>query len=68
MFLGKVKHIHFIGIGGAGMSGLAEVMINVGFRVSGSDLVLTEVTHHLEALGATVYGNHAPDNGQFDVY
>ena len=48
---GKIKHIHFVGIGGIGMSGIAEVLINMGYAVSGSDLKLSEVTEHLQRLG-----------------
>jgi UDP-N-acetylmuramate--alanine ligase len=55
----KVKHIHFIGIGGSGMSGIAEVLINLGFRVSGSDLADNAVTQRLGQLGATVHTGHA---------
>jgi len=55
----KVKHVHFVGIGGAGMSGIAEVLLNLGYQVSGSDLAETRVTRHLAALGATVYRGHA---------
>jgi UDP-N-acetylmuramate--alanine ligase len=52
MLLGKTKRIHFIGIGGSGMSGIAEVLINQGYEVSGSDMAATSVTNHLEQLGA----------------
>ena len=54
----KEKHIHFIGIGGVGMSGIAEVVINVGYRVSGCDLRRSDVTERLEGLGARVYEGH----------
>ncbi len=54
----KVKHIHFVGIGGAGMSGIAEVMLNLGFRISGSDVVANATTRRLDALGATVMLGH----------
>lgn len=54
----KVKHIHFVGIGGAGMSGLAEVFLNLGYRVSGSDLVDSSVIERLRELKATVYIGH----------
>jgi UDP-N-acetylmuramate--alanine ligase len=54
----KEKHIHFIGIGGAGMSGIAEVVLNVGYRVSGCDLRRSEATERLEGLGARVYEGH----------
>ena len=58
----KIKKIHFIGIGGSGMSGIAEVMHNLGFRVSGSDAVITKVTKELKKMGITVYPKHAPAN------
>lgn len=54
----KVKHIHFIGIGGSGMSGIAEVLLNLGYQVSGSDLADNPVTQRLKRLGATVYLGH----------
>lgn len=54
----KVKHIHFVGIGGAGMSGLAEVFLNLGYRVSGSDLVDSPVIDRLRELNAAVYIGH----------
>ncbi|MBE9542445.1 MAG: UDP-N-acetylmuramate--L-alanine ligase, partial [Proteobacteria bacterium] len=44
---GKVKHIHLVGIGGIGMSGIAELLLNLGYFISGSDLRKTEVTEHL---------------------
>ncbi len=47
----KVKHVHFVGIGGIGMSGIAEVLLNLGYRVSGSDLGESAVTRHLQSLG-----------------
>ena len=58
----KVKNIHFIGIGGAGMSGIAEVLINLGFKVSGSDLAKNATTKRLSDFGATVYQGHATEN------
>ena len=58
----KVKHIHFIGIGGSGMSGIAEVLINLGFSVSGSDLADNAVTRRLNAMGAQVRRGHATEN------
>lgn len=57
----KVKHIHFVGIGGAGMSGIAEVFVNLGYQVSGSDLSSNQVTQRLTGLGITVYAGHAGD-------
>ena len=62
MLLGKTKRIHFIGIGGSGMSGIAEVLINQGYGVSGSDIAATSVTNHLEQLGAKIFFNHASEN------
>ena len=50
---GKAKHIHFVGIGGIGMSGLAELLINLGYKVSGSDLKETAVTRRLSGLGGS---------------
>ena len=58
----KVKNIHFIGIGGSGMSGIAEVLLNLGFQVSGSDLATNSVTARLKAAGATVYQGHQKQN------
>lgn len=58
----KVKNIHFIGIGGAGMSGIAEVLINLDFQVSGSDLACNATTKRLAGFGATVYQGHATEN------
>jgi UDP-N-acetylmuramate--alanine ligase len=54
----KVKHVHFVGIGGIGMSGIAEVLLTLGYRVSGSDLGENTVTRHLKSLGASVYKGH----------
>src|SRR5437660_10785433 len=56
------QHIHFVGIGGIGMSGIAEVLANVGCEVSGSDQKKSEVTAHLEELGAEVAEGHAAEN------
>jgi UDP-N-acetylmuramate--alanine ligase len=58
----KVKHIHFVGIGGSGMNGIAEVLLNLGFQVSGSDLGENAATQRLKQLGATVYLGHAEQN------
>ncbi|HZI94636.1 MAG TPA: UDP-N-acetylmuramate--L-alanine ligase [Patescibacteria group bacterium] len=58
----KAQHIHFVGIGGSGMSGIAEVLVNLNFTVSGSDLSRTPVTERLEKLGARVFTGHAADN------
>ena len=58
----KVKRVHFVGIGGSGMSGIAEVLLNLGYQVSGSDLSESAVTRRLQKLGAQVYRGH--DAGQ----
>jgi len=58
----RVRHIHFVGIGGAGMGGIAEVLANEGYQISGSDLAPNAVTQQLTALGATIYFNHRPEN------
>jgi UDP-N-acetylmuramate--alanine ligase len=55
----KVKHIHFVGIGGSGMNGIAEVLLNLGYQVSGSDLSENAATQRLKQLGAEVYLGHA---------
>ncbi|HSH71992.1 MAG TPA: UDP-N-acetylmuramate--L-alanine ligase [Methylophilaceae bacterium] len=58
----KVKNVHFVGIGGSGMSGIAEVLVNLGFSVSGSDLAVNATTQRLVSLGAKVYQGHAAEN------
>jgi UDP-N-acetylmuramate--alanine ligase len=58
----KVKNIHFIGIGGSGMSGIAEVLVNLDFHVSGSDLASNATTKRLASFGATVYQGHAKEH------
>jgi UDP-N-acetylmuramate--alanine ligase len=58
----KIQHIHFVGIGGIGMSGIAEVLLNLGYRVSGSDLKETEITKRLKGLGASLSFGHNPEN------
>jgi UDP-N-acetylmuramate--alanine ligase len=64
----KVKNIHFVGIAGSGMSGIAEVLINLDFTVSGSDLAANATTKRLTDFGATVYQGHAAENlGAADV-
>jgi UDP-N-acetylmuramate--alanine ligase len=60
----RVRHIHFVGIGGAGMGGIAEVLANEGYQISGSDLAPNAVTQQLTALGAQIYFNHRPENVQ----
>ncbi|WP_256080676.1 UDP-N-acetylmuramate--L-alanine ligase [Massilia sp. YIM B04103] len=58
----KVKNIHFVGIGGSGMSGIAEVLLTLGYNVSGSDLGSNAVTQRLSDMGATVQQGHAAEN------
>ena len=58
----KVKKIHFVGIGGSGMSGIAEVLLNLGYEITGSDLTSNSSTRHLAALGARVMLGHAAEN------
>jgi UDP-N-acetylmuramate--alanine ligase len=58
----KVKRVHFVGIGGAGMSGIAEVLATQGYRVSGSDLAASAVTRRLAGLGVTIAIGHAATN------
>jgi UDP-N-acetylmuramate--alanine ligase len=66
--MGKIHTIHFVGIGGAGMAGIAEVLLNLGYSVRGSDLRLTSVTERLRELGAQVSEGHAAENlGEADV-
>ena len=55
MFRGRVRHVHFVGIGGIGMSGLAEILRTLDFDVSGSDLKPNENTRRLEGLGVKVF-------------
>ncbi len=58
----KVKNVHFVGIGGSGMSGIAEVLVNLGFSVSGSDLASNATTKRLAGFGAAVYQGHQEDH------
>jgi len=58
----RIKHIHFVGIGGAGMCGIAEVLKNQGYKVSGSDIKASKTTAQLEASGIQVFIGHAPEN------
>jgi len=59
--MGRVRHIHFVGIGGAGMSGIAEILHNLGYEISGSDLKKSSVTSHLCRLGITVETGHSAE-------
>jgi UDP-N-acetylmuramate--alanine ligase len=58
----KVKHIHFVGVGGSGMSGIAEVLVHLGYTVSGSDLAASATTRRLEGEGVKVMIGHAAEN------
>lgn len=62
MQLGRIRRIHFIGIGGSGMSGIAEVLLNLGYQVSGSDLQPSDVTERLTGLGASISVGHGAAN------
>ncbi len=59
-----IKHIHFVGVGGSGMSGIAEVLSNLGYTISGSDLADNATTQRLASLGITTYVGHSADNVQ----
>lgn len=61
MYKKRAKNIHFVGIGGIGMSGIAEVLLNLGYRVSGSDLRDTEITRRLAGMGGVVHVGHQPE-------
>jgi UDP-N-acetylmuramate--alanine ligase len=54
----KVRRLHFVGIGGAGMSGIAEVLANLGYQVSGSDLAANAATRRLAGLGVKIFIHH----------
>ena len=57
-----VNHLHFVGIGGVGMSGIAEVLLNLGYVVSGSDIAASPVTERLQSLGARIALGHDKKN------
>ena len=57
-----IEHIHFVGIGGAGMSGIAEVLQNLGYTVTGSDLAENAAVHQLRSMGAKVWIGHAAEH------
>jgi UDP-N-acetylmuramate--alanine ligase len=57
----KKYHIHFVGIGGIGMSGIAELLLNLGYKVSGSDLQTSEITERLKELGGIIFTGHGAD-------
>jgi len=58
----RIQHVHFVGIGGIGMSGIAEVLVNLGFRVSGSDLKNSSVTDRLQQMGVEIFEGHMAEN------
>ena len=58
----RIRHIHMVGIGGAGMSGIAEVLLSQGYEISGSDMADSAVVRHLRSLGAHIAIGHAPEN------
>src|SRR3982751_4679789 len=58
----RPQHLHFAGIGGIGMSGIAEVLLNLGYQISGSDVKLSPITERLAAMGARVFEGHAASN------
>ncbi len=58
----RPQHFHFTGIGGIGMSGIAEVLLNLGYRISGSDAKLSPITDRLQAMGATIFEGHDASN------
>ena len=58
----KIKHIHFVGIGGIGMSGIAEVLLNLGYKVSGSDMKESDTTERLRKLGGEIFIGHRAEN------
>ncbi|MGD9730410.1 MAG: Mur ligase domain-containing protein, partial [Nitrospiraceae bacterium] len=64
----KTQHIHLVGIGGSGMSGIAEVLLTLGYKVSGSDLAASETTRRLEELGGRIaIGHHESNIGEAQV-
>jgi len=58
----KIQRIHFVGIGGIGMSGIAEVLLNLGYKISGSDLKSSAMTQRLAEMGAQIFSGHGPEN------
>jgi UDP-N-acetylmuramate--alanine ligase len=61
-FMRRIRKVHFVGIGGAGMSGIADVMNTLGYQVSGSDIASNAVTERLQSLGVKVYNTHSAEN------
>lgn len=62
MMMKTIKKVHFVGIGGIGVSGLAEILLEEGFTISGSDVALSEITESLQKKGITIYEGHSADN------
>jgi len=60
--MGRIRHVHFVGIGGSGMNGIAQVLVNLGYRVSGSDLKESPTTRRLAEQGAVIHVGHAAEN------
>src|SRR5882724_9630844 len=58
----NIQRVHFVGIGGIGMSGIAEVLLNLGYKISGSDLRNSAITQRLAGLGASIFEGHAAKN------
>src|SRR5690349_5551943 len=58
----KLQRVHFVGIGGIGMSGIAEVLLNLGYKISGSDLKFSPLTERLAAMGAVISEGHRAEN------
>src|SRR5260370_16724503 len=67
MFRNKKVKVHFVGIGGIGMSGIAELLLNLGYRVSGSDLKASDITRRLASLGGVIAEGHRAENVAADV-
>ena len=59
--MGRIRCLHFVGIGGAGMNGIAQVMLNLGYQVTGSDIRANAATDRLQEQGATIYIGHAAE-------
>jgi UDP-N-acetylmuramate--alanine ligase len=62
MKFSKIRHIHFVGIGGAGMSGIAEVLFNLGYRITGSDMKSSETIERLKNIGIGIRIGHSSEN------
>ncbi len=62
MYRGRIRKIHFIGVGGSGMNGIAEVLVNMGYNVTGSDLAESETTRRLKGLGVAIFIGHRAEN------